>query len=95
MFDLHIKTLLSHSYGWKLLPDVIMESDFSFITKTLAFQDPKAKELLAMWYTLDVNALPPVHVLEERRIKETCRYILIYVCLYFATISVYISFTKM
>lgn len=62
--------LLGDRYGWEPLPEEVPETEFDEIKKAVG-SDREATELNALdllekWYRLDLNAVPPVYVLQPR-----------------------------
>jgi len=56
--------LLGDRYGWRPLPALILAEEFESIQSCIT--DKKERELLALWYRCDDNALPPVYVLKPQ-----------------------------
>jgi len=56
--------LLGDRYGWIPLPPQVEASEYEEIRSRVADDD---KTLLAEWYRLDTNAVPPEYVLRPRR----------------------------
>ena len=57
--------LLGDRYGWMPLPPQIEASEFDVILSQVT--NPVDKALLADWYKLDTNAVPPEYVLRPRQ----------------------------
>jgi len=56
--------LLGERYGWRPLPEEIPAGDFAAINEKIDNQTDK--KLVADWYRLDENAVPPVYCLQPR-----------------------------
>jgi hypothetical protein len=62
-------SLLSHHYGWKGLPRIIPEVDFSLFYKNLSVDDRPAYKALKKLYVLDKNAVPQAYCLDTSALK--------------------------
>src|SRR5438876_7773712 len=58
--------LLGDRYGWRPLPAEMLSSEFEALLPHIAGAGDAA--LLNDWYRRDDNAVPPVHVLQARRV---------------------------
>jgi WD40 repeat protein len=70
--------LLGDRYGWEPLPEEIPESEYAQVLRVIASNTDlfdaisredtefEALTLLERWYRLDMNAVPPVYVLQSR-----------------------------
>jgi WD40 repeat protein len=57
--------LLGNRYGWRPLPEEIMEAEFRSLEEKATA--PAERAILRTWYRRDENAVPPVYALRSRR----------------------------
>ncbi|MCB2231719.1 tetratricopeptide repeat protein [bacterium] len=60
--------LMGNRYGWQPLPEEISEDEFNQLHR-VALPD-RERTILGEWYNRDDNALPPVYILQSRKIKR-------------------------